>query len=98
MRAYKFPGGEVKRKYVIDIKNLKDFQFNFPVSEELWGSTVFTMEKGLFDMRKVNAQCCCSLIGSAKWGELSFINVEMESEEDKVRLMKCIGLVFHSIR
>jgi hypothetical protein len=83
---------------VIDIKNLKDFQFSFPVSEELWNSTVFMMEKGLFDNRKVPAQCCCSLIGSAKWGELSFINVELESEEEKIKLMRCIGLVFHSVR
>lgn len=33
LRAYKYPGGEIKRKYVIDIKNLKDFQFSYPVSE-----------------------------------------------------------------
>jgi hypothetical protein len=75
LRAYKYPGGEVKRKYVIDIKTLRDFQFNYPVSEELWAATVFTMEKGLFDSRKVPAQNCVSLMGSARWGELSFINI-----------------------
>lgn len=29
IRAYKFPDGEIKKKYIIDIKNIKDFQFNY---------------------------------------------------------------------
>lgn len=56
------------------------------------------MEKGLFDSRKVLPQNCCSLIGSAKWGELSFINVEFDSEEEKMRFYKCVSLIFHSVR
>jgi hypothetical protein len=83
---------------VIDIKNLRDFQFSYPISEDLWSGTVFTMEKGLFDSRKIPPQNCCSLIGSAKWGDISFINVEFESEEDKMRFYKCISVVFHSVR
>lgn len=29
LRAYKYPDGEIKQKYVIDIKSIKDFQFNY---------------------------------------------------------------------
>lgn len=79
IRAYKFPDGEIKKKYIIDIKNIKDFQFNYSISEELWSSTVFSIEKGLFDSKKCDPKNCCTLISSKKWGEISFVNVEFES-------------------
>ena len=75
VRAYKHPNGEVKKKYVIDVRNLKDFQFAYPANEELWSSSVFLLDKGLFDLKKVAPQSCCSLMGSSRWGELSFINL-----------------------
>jgi hypothetical protein len=61
------------------VKNLKDFQFNYPYTDELWNSTVFDLDKGLFDLKKINPKTCCTLIGNIKWGEISFINIEFET-------------------
>jgi hypothetical protein len=59
---------------------------------------VFNLDKGIFDLKKVNPKNCCSLIGSSKWGEISFINVEFDSEEEKMRFYKSLSVVFHSVR
>jgi hypothetical protein len=32
LRAYKHPDGEIKTKYVIDIRTIKDYQFEYPGS------------------------------------------------------------------
>ena len=75
VRAYKYPDGEVKSKYVIDIKNIKDSQFDFPCSPELWHSTLFSQEKGLFDNGTCKPTNCVTLVSSKKWGVISFVNV-----------------------
>lgn len=68
IRAYKYPDGEIKKKYVINLKNIKDFQFDYPCSDELWGASIFAAEKGLFDNKKSNPKNCCTLISNQKWG------------------------------
>ncbi len=98
IRAYKFPDGEIKKKYVVDIKNIKEFQFNYPSSEELWNSTVFSIEKGLFDIKKCDPKSCGTLMSSRKWGEISFMNVEFESEAEKLRFYVCLRSVYNSLR
>ena len=85
IRAYKYPDGEIKNKYVIDIRSIKDFQFTYPITSELWQATLFTQEKGLFDSGNCKPKNCCSLVSSKKWGVVSFVNVEFESEAEKMR-------------
>jgi len=60
---------------MINIKNLKDFQVGYQTEGELWNASVFNLEKGLLFDKKINAKNCCTLIGNAKWGEFSFINI-----------------------
>ena len=98
LRAYKFPDGEIKKKYIVNIKNIKDFQFSFPLSEELWNSTIFAMEKGIFDTKKCNPKNCATIVGYSRWGEISYINVEFESELQKNRCCKFICTIYSSLR
>ena len=98
LRAYKYPDGEVKSKYIVDIRNIKDFQFDYPHSNELWQSTLFGQMKGIFDSGEVKPNCCCTLVSSKKWGVISYVNVEFDSEQDKVRFEECLKVVYHSLR
>lgn len=51
IRAYKFPDGEIKKKYVISIRQLRDWQFIFEQNSDVWKNSVFAKEKGVFDSK-----------------------------------------------
>lgn len=42
LRAYKHPNGEIKNKYVIGIRQIKDWQFDYRNSPNSWKASVFT--------------------------------------------------------
>lgn len=46
--AYKFPGGQIKNKYSINIRFLRDWQFNYDKSSRQWKVSVFTKNVGMF--------------------------------------------------
>jgi len=37
-------------------------------------------------------------VGYARWGEISYINVEFESEAEKIRCYLCICTIFNSLK
>lgn len=47
IRVYKYPDGEIKSKYVLNINHIRDLQIDFREKDELWSHTVFSMEKSL---------------------------------------------------
>jgi hypothetical protein len=51
LRAYKYPDGEIKKKYVINIRSIKDFQFDYEASSEQWKLSVFNFQKGMFNAK-----------------------------------------------
>lgn len=53
IRAYKYPDGEVKKKYCCSLRYVRDLQFHFSDSDELWQASPFSAEKGLFDSNRV---------------------------------------------
>jgi hypothetical protein len=46
IRAYKYPDGEIKKKYCIGIRKLRDWQFCFEQNSNVWRYSVFPKEKG----------------------------------------------------
>lgn len=48
IRAYKYPDGEIKKKYVISIRQLRDWQFGFQANDDAWKKSVFMKDKGVF--------------------------------------------------
>ena len=49
LRAYKYPDGEIKRKYTLSIRQIKDWQFSFKTEKEAWKNSVFIKGKaGIF--------------------------------------------------
>ena len=51
---------------------------------------MFKKKQGIFDLTSSNAPACATLVGVQRWGQLGFINVEFETEEEKVKF--CCGL------
>lgn len=51
IRAYKYPDGEIKKKYTISIRQLRDWQFNFEPNDEVWKTSVFSKDRGVFDSK-----------------------------------------------
>ena len=49
LRAYKHPDGELKAKYILGIRQIKDWQFDFSSSPNSWKSSPFTKEKNMFN-------------------------------------------------
>lgn len=88
----------MKHKYIADIRSIKDFQFNYHDNDQLWQSSVFCQEKGLFDSTTSHPRHSCTLISSKRWGIVSFINVEFDSEPDKSRFLVCLRTVYNSLR
>ena len=41
IRAYKYTDGEIKKKYVISIRQLRDWQFLFEPADDAWKNSVF---------------------------------------------------------
>jgi hypothetical protein len=41
IRAYKYPDGEIKKKYSISIRKLRDWQFFFHQNTDVWKNSVF---------------------------------------------------------
>ena len=98
LRAYKFPDGQIKKKYTIEIKNIRDYQFDFPLTFDLWNSTVFAHEKGLFEGGKADPKKCVTLVSSNRLGENFYLNLQMEDEEQKARFVKCLKVVYNNLR
>lgn len=46
--AFKYPDGEMKKKYTINLKNLRDFQFDYQKGSRQWKVSVFNKNKGMF--------------------------------------------------
>ena len=45
IRVYKYPHGEIKKKYFLNINHIRDLQIDFRDKDNLWQHTVFHMEK-----------------------------------------------------
>ena len=98
VRAYKYPGGEIKNKYTMSIRQIRDWQFDYRNSPNSWRSSIFPQEKSLLN-EPSKIENCVTLLGSTEWGVFNIINVEMESEEEKNRFAGSLGrlmLVFRS--
>lgn len=74
IRAYKYPDGEVKRKYFMGIRQLRDWQFFYDSNDEAWKLSVFNKERGMFS-EKPKIDNCLTLLGSQQWGDFTFLNV-----------------------
>ena len=72
--AFKYPDGEIKKKYTIELKNLRDWQFDYQKSERQWKLSVFNKDRGMFS-GSVPAENCATMIGGMSWGEIAYINV-----------------------
>ena len=48
LRAYKFPEGEIKSKYMINTRQIRDWQFNYKNSPYSWKTSIFAKEKNVF--------------------------------------------------
>lgn len=46
--AFKYPDGELKKKYTISLKNLRDFQFDYQKGSRQWKLSVFNKNRGMF--------------------------------------------------
>jgi hypothetical protein len=46
LRAYKYPDGEIKNKYCISVRKLRDWQFSFEHNTDVWKNSIFPKEKG----------------------------------------------------
>jgi hypothetical protein len=46
--AFKYPDGEIKKKYVIDLKRLRDWQFNYQKGSRQWKLSIFNKGRGMF--------------------------------------------------
>ena len=64
IRAYKYPGGEIKKKYVIGLRQIRDWQFEFRNSPNSWKSSVFPQEKSLLN-EPSKIENCLSILGSS---------------------------------
>lgn len=40
-RAYKYPDGQIKSKYVVNVRHIRDFQVEYQKHNELWKNSVF---------------------------------------------------------
>jgi len=63
LRAYKAPDGEVKEKYVVGVKQLRDWQFSYELADDAWKSSVFVKDKTVFG-DKAKMSNCVTLLGS----------------------------------
>ena len=75
LRAYKHPDGELKSKYILGIRQIKDWQFDFSSSPNSWKSSPFTKEKNMFN-EKPNMTNCATILGSPGWPIFNTINIE----------------------
>ena len=46
--SFKYPGGDIKKKYRVDIKNMRDWQFNYQKGSRQWKLSVFNKDTGMF--------------------------------------------------
>ncbi len=46
--AFKYPDGQIKNKYSLSLKNLRDWQFDYQKTSRQWKLSVFSKSKGLF--------------------------------------------------
>ena len=73
IKAYKYPDGEIKKKYTMSIRQIRDWQFIFNANDDAWRNSVFAKSKGgLFD-GEAQPKNCIVLLGSRQWGDFSFI-------------------------
>lgn len=79
IRAYKYPNGEVKSKYVFGLRKLRDWNFFYNSNDEVWKQSVFNKDKAVFK-EKTKIENCVTILGSQKWGEFTSLNVEFFDE------------------
>jgi hypothetical protein len=75
LRAYKAPDGEIKKKYVMNVRYIKDLQIDYAHNEEVWKHSPFNLEKSMFDSHNTSPALCATLVGNSRWGEITFINI-----------------------
>jgi hypothetical protein len=64
----------------MNIRYIKDFQIDYSTCNDLWNLSTFNLEKkGFFETKKSDPKNCCTIVGSAKWGEIFFINLEFDT-------------------
>lgn len=74
LHAYKFPDGEIKNKYTLPLRNIKDWRFHYnpemdPDTRLLWKHSTFARQtgKGFFD-DEIKVEHCLTLMGGVQWG------------------------------
>ena len=97
-RAYKYPDGEVKKKYCVNIRHIREFQLEFQKHPELWKRSVFASDKGMFESHKADQKCCCTIVSNSKWGEISLISLEFSKAEEKYLFFKCLSYLLAIFR
>lgn len=71
------------------IRQLRDWQFFYDSNDEAWKLSVFNKEKGMFT-EKPKIENCLSLLGSQQWGDFTFLNVEFNDMESKIKFVKAM--------
>ena len=96
LKAYKFPDGEVKKKYTLPIRNIKDWRFHYnqnmdPNTKNLWKHSLFAKVegKGFFE-DEIQVQNCVTFMGGVSWGEFVNLNLEFESPESKTIFIQSV--------
>lgn len=51
LRSFKYPDGEIKEKYRVNILNIKDSCFRYNSGTKLWELSVFSKSGGLFEKK-----------------------------------------------
>lgn len=88
---YKYPDGEIKWKYVVNVKHIREFQIEYQCDDELWKKTVFSADRGFFNSYVPVDKHCCTILGNSRWGEINLINIEFNSVEDKIMFFRCMS-------